>query len=119
VVQVTFDPSVISYRDILEVFFSIHDPTNTQPAGADVGTQYRFGDPVLERGTEKNCRRVIQELNSEGIWKESYRHPVGPAGASIEPKNTTREDCPEEPVLGLHARWSYPAQSQQIPQEVC
>src|SRR6478672_6959051 len=41
VVQVTFDPAVLSYRDILEVFFAVHDPTTLNRQGADVGTQYR------------------------------------------------------------------------------
>src|SRR6266516_1089085 len=41
VVQVTFDPAVLSYRDLLQVFFAIHDPTTQDRQGADVGTQYR------------------------------------------------------------------------------
>ena len=68
VVQLKFDPQVISYREILEVFFSIHDPTTLHRQGADVGTQYRsvvFYHTALQRET---AEQVMVELQSEGLW---------------------------------------------------
>lgn len=68
VVQVTFDPRVISYRDILEIFFGIHDPTTRDRQGADVGTQYRsviFHHSDEQRDT---ARRVVAELDEACVW---------------------------------------------------
>jgi peptide-methionine (S)-S-oxide reductase len=68
VVQVTFDPAVLSYREILEVFFATHDPTTLNRQGADVGTQYRsaifYHSPEQRRVAEE----LIAELNAAGIW---------------------------------------------------
>ena len=68
VVQVTFDPAVVSYRDILDVFFATHDPTTLNRQGADVGTQYRsvifYHTPEQKEQAEKR----IAELNAAGIW---------------------------------------------------
>src|SRR5262245_48577781 len=68
VVQVTFDPSVITYREVLEVFFGTHDPTTLNRQGADVGTQYRsvifYHSPEQRRVAEE----MIRELSASGIW---------------------------------------------------
>jgi peptide-methionine (S)-S-oxide reductase len=68
VVQVHFDPAVISYRDLLDIFFGIHDPTTRDRQGADVGSQYRsvvfYHSPEQKRTAEER----IAELNSEHIW---------------------------------------------------
>ena len=68
VVQIRFDPGVISFREILEVFFAIHDPTTLNRQAADVGTQYRsvvfFHTPEQRDVTDK----LITELNSAQIW---------------------------------------------------
>jgi peptide-methionine (S)-S-oxide reductase len=68
VVQVTFDPALISYREILEVFFSTHDPTTLNRQGPDWGTQYRsavfYHTPEQKRVAEE----VIAALNAEKIW---------------------------------------------------
>jgi methionine-S-sulfoxide reductase len=54
VVQITFDPALISYREVLEVFFDVHDPTTLNRQGADVGTQYRSGGSRLS--SRRLCR---------------------------------------------------------------
>jgi len=67
-VQVTFDPGVISYREILEVFFAIHDPTTLNRQGADVGTQYRSAVFYHDAGQKAIAERVIQDLGASGVW---------------------------------------------------
>ena len=68
VVQLTFDPTIISFRDILEVFLTIHDPTTLNRQGPDVGTQYRsaifYHTPEQKRVAEE----VIAELEAAHVW---------------------------------------------------
>jgi peptide-methionine (S)-S-oxide reductase len=68
VVQITFDPRVVSFRELLEVFFTIHDPTTLNRQGADVGTQYR--SIVLYHSPEQRetAEEVITELTSARVW---------------------------------------------------
>ncbi|MED5621348.1 peptide-methionine (S)-S-oxide reductase MsrA [Ideonella sp. BN130291] len=63
VVKVSFDPQRISYREILEIFFTIHDPTSLNRQGNDVGTQYRSGIYVHTPEQERVAREVIAEAN--------------------------------------------------------
>jgi peptide-methionine (S)-S-oxide reductase len=78
VVQVTFDPSVISYREVLEVFFGTHDPTTLNRQGADVGTQYRsaifYHSPEQRRVAEE----TVKELNASGVWSQPLVSEVVP-----------------------------------------
>ncbi len=68
VVQITFNPAEITFRDILDIFFTIHDPTTVNRQGADVGEQYR--SIILYHNDQQRsvAEEVIRELNTEGLW---------------------------------------------------
>jgi peptide-methionine (S)-S-oxide reductase len=68
VVQITFDPKVISFREILEVFFSVHDPTTPNRQGVDAGPQYRSIILPHSEQQRRTADRVIQELEAANIW---------------------------------------------------
>lgn len=68
VVRVTFDNTVISFRDVLNVFFTIHDPTTLNRQGADVGTQYRSAIFYTSEAQRDTARQVIQELSALRVW---------------------------------------------------
>jgi peptide-methionine (S)-S-oxide reductase len=65
VVQVTFDPKIISFRDILLVFFGTHDPTTPNRQGADVGTQYRSAIFYHSEAQKQTAQDVIKQLEEE------------------------------------------------------
>jgi len=79
VVQVTFDPDQVSYRELLEVFFTIHDPTTLNRQGADVGTQYRSAIFTHSPEQEQTAREVIRDVEEEGIWENPIVTQVEPA----------------------------------------
>lgn len=80
VVRVTWDPSVVGYRDLLQVFFTIHDPTTRDRQGADVGPQYRsiilYGDEEQEAA----ARSVVEELEASGPWDDPIVTELQPLG---------------------------------------
>ncbi len=79
VVRVTFDPSVISFRDLLSVFFTIHDPTTKDRQGNDVGTQYRSAIFFHSAEQEKEAREVIANLSAQKLWANPIVTEVVPA----------------------------------------
>ena len=68
VIQVHFDPNIVSYRDLLNVFFAIHDPTTLNRQGADVGTQYRSAIFYHDDEQKIIAEELIKDLNSQNIW---------------------------------------------------
>ena len=78
VVQVTFDPSVISYEDLLRVFFTIHDPTTLNRQGADVGTQYRSAIFTHDDAQRAAAEAVIREIGDSRLWANPIVTEVKP-----------------------------------------
>ena len=70
VVQVTFDPAITTLREILEVFFAIHDPTSRDRQGNDAGPQYRSVIFYHSDAQRKTAEEVIRELQREGTWSQ-------------------------------------------------
>ena len=79
VVRVTFDPAVLTYRELLDVFFTVHDPTTLDRQGNDTGTQYRsviFYDSEEQR---RVAAQAIEELNAAHTWPDPVVTAVEPA----------------------------------------
>ncbi|HYA16100.1 MAG TPA: peptide-methionine (S)-S-oxide reductase MsrA [Bryobacteraceae bacterium] len=79
VVQVTFDPASIAYRDILEIFFSTHDPTTLNRQGNDLGTQYRSVIFHHSPEQEKTARETVAELAAEKAFDSPIVTAIEPA----------------------------------------
>ncbi len=81
VVQVVFDPRRLSYRELLEVFFAVHDPTTKDRQGADVGPQYRSIVLYHTPAQRRVALEVIRALEAEGVWPDPIVTEVAPLEA--------------------------------------
>lgn len=79
VVQIAYDPRVVSYRDLLEVFFGIHDPTQKDRQGNDVGTQYRSAIFWHDAAQRDEAQRMIEGLTREGVFPAAIVTELVPA----------------------------------------
>lgn len=78
VVQITFDPALLSFRELLEVFFTIHDPTTLNRQGNDVGTQYRSAIFYHSREQQAEAEKMIAELAATHIWLNPIVTEIAP-----------------------------------------
>lgn len=78
VAQITFDPKAISFKEILQVFFTVHDPTTLNRQGADVGTQYRSAIFYHDEEQKRVAEQVIKEIDAAKIWERPIVTEVTP-----------------------------------------
>ena len=98
-VQVYFDPGQIAYRDILEIFFTLHDPTTLNRQGADVGTQYRSAIYYHSPEQKQTAEQVLAEVSASGQWRHplvTELQPLGPFYAAEEYHQRYFERHPEQ-----------------------
>jgi len=79
VVEVKFDPAVISYEDLLRVFFTIHDPTTLNRQGGDQGTQYRSVIFYMSDAQHEAAKAIIAEFEGAKVWGDKIVTQVAPA----------------------------------------
>jgi len=80
-VQVTFDPAVLSYHDLLTIFFTIHDPTTPNRQGNDVGPQYRSAIFYHDEGQKKIAQQVMGEIAAAQLWPDPLVTELAPLSA--------------------------------------
>jgi peptide-methionine (S)-S-oxide reductase len=79
-IEIVFDPRVISFRDLLEFFFQIHDPSTRNRQGNDIGTAYRSAIFYTSPEQEKVARDTIADVEASGIWPGKVTTEVSPVG---------------------------------------
>ncbi|USX15600.1 peptide-methionine (S)-S-oxide reductase MsrA [Oxalobacteraceae bacterium OTU3CAMAD1] len=79
-IEINFDPSVISYRKILEFFFQIHDPSTANRQGNDVGMSYRSAIFYVDDQQKATAEDTIADVNASGLWPGKVVTELAPAG---------------------------------------
>jgi peptide-methionine (S)-S-oxide reductase len=101
VVRLTFDPDIVSYREILEVFFTIHDPTTSNRQGNDVGTQYRSVIYFHSPEQQDTAKHVIAEMAN--VWDAPIVTELGPAEAYYKAEEYHQNYFRQNPLQGYCA----------------
>jgi peptide-methionine (S)-S-oxide reductase len=91
VTQITFDPAVIAFRDLLDVFFTIHDPTTLDRQGADEGTQYRSAIFYHDDAQRRTAEQAIKELEAAHVWDDPIVTEVVPLTTFYPAENYHQE----------------------------
>jgi len=78
VIQITYDPNIITFKEILQIFFTIHDPTTLNRQGNDVGTQYRSIILYHNQNQKQTAEQVINDITKQNIWNSSIVTQIEP-----------------------------------------
>jgi len=100
VVQVTFDPQTITFKEILEVFFSIHDPTTLNRQGADVGTQYRSAIFYHSEAQKATAEDVVADFEAQQIWDNPIVTEIMPLDVFYPAEDYHQEYFQRNPYQG-------------------
>ena len=98
VIKIDFDPGVIKYRDLLEVFFSTHDPTQLNRQGNDVGTQYRSAVLYASDAQKAEAEKFIQELINDKVFDAPIVTTLEPLGKFYEAEQYHRDYFAKNPM---------------------
>jgi peptide-methionine (S)-S-oxide reductase len=79
-IEIVFDPDTISFRDLLEFFFQVHDPTTLNQQGNDIGTSYRSAIFYLSEAQRRTAQDTIADVDASGLWPGKVVTQVSPAG---------------------------------------
>ncbi|MBO9456365.1 peptide-methionine (S)-S-oxide reductase MsrA [Paracoccus sp. R12_1] len=79
-IEIIFDPSIISYRQLLELFFQIHDPTTPNRQGNDIGPSYRSAIYYLDDRQQQVARNTIEDVEASGLWPGRVVTELAPVG---------------------------------------
>jgi peptide-methionine (S)-S-oxide reductase len=101
VVRVTFDPAIVSYRTVLEVFFTIHDPTTLNRQGNDVGTQYRSAIYYHTPEQQETAKHVIAEMAN--VWDAALVTELTPAPVYYKAEDYHQNYFQQHPLQGYCA----------------
>lgn len=100
VVQITFDPAVLAFRELLQVFFTIHDPTTPNRQGADVGPQYRSIILYHTAEQKETAESVIREMDAAAIWGAPIVTELAPLTAFYEAEDYHQRYFEQNPDQG-------------------
>jgi len=99
-VQITFDPAVIPFTDLLHIFFTIHDPTTLNRQGADVGTQYRSAIFHTSDAQKVDTETVIKEMSAEKLFANPIVTQLAPLEAFFPAEDYHQEYFARNPNAG-------------------
>jgi peptide-methionine (S)-S-oxide reductase len=118
-IEILFDPKQISYRDILEFFFQIHDPTTRNRQGNDVGTSYRSAIYYLDPDQERVARDTIADVDASKLWPGKVVTEVEPAGPFWEAEPEHQDYLARYPngytCHYVRPNWKLPRRQEAVP----